>query len=455
MDFIKLNKTQIKHTHKGLGRNLREDLVSRGGATSFYRTNRQQLIVNRPVSMFQNTHMYAQIDSGNIPSTEGVAEKILRCDTSLCEGYDEPGVSTRKLEEISMDLRRLDQVDYLHRQSEEGTSATNTKRQRFKKKIDHLNNQVPLIKSRMGRFFTKTYQAQSLTRDTRLGQATKELERQQVKLMQLDRQREFFETFSKESELKKKFLTDQLGVNPLDDLAELSMVTLKTQNLQEMRMALRRERLQRRINQAASKIQQWWRCDIKVRQELRAQRRQKWAATVIQRGWKRLLDKRLARKTREARLCVKKTEATRIKKYLKGYLARKRLEVEVGKMRLKNQLEAVQGLLADHEEPEEESLGGQKKGDKRDKKKRNAAGPIWTFNPHAYDPIDLSLQLRQRYFDEYLKKGDLYSHNIQLPVFYLRERGAHSYTSRSRSPYDARSPRTRPSGRLANLSFTP
>ena len=51
--------------------------------------------------------------------------------------------------------------------------------------VDHLNNPHELLNKTMDNFFKKTYDPVKVDRDTSLDQASKEMERQQIKLMQI------------------------------------------------------------------------------------------------------------------------------------------------------------------------------------------------------------------------------------------------------------------------------
>ena len=79
--------------------------------------------------------------------------------------------------------------DYKYLDLVEGTSARNTKRQRaFKDIIDHRNNPNKFIRERMEKFYAETnFKKLNIIRDTSMGQASKELERQQIKLLRLNR----------------------------------------------------------------------------------------------------------------------------------------------------------------------------------------------------------------------------------------------------------------------------
>ena len=110
------------------------------------------------------------------------ARSILDIDTSFNERYDEPGVDVNILSGISQDQRSIlhQNFDYKYLDFIEGTSARNIKRQReFRDYIDHINNPNKFLREKMGKFYTDT-KAWNLNRmrDSRLDQASKELERQ-------------------------------------------------------------------------------------------------------------------------------------------------------------------------------------------------------------------------------------------------------------------------------------
>ena len=112
---------------------------------------------------------------------------MIDCDTSICENYDEAGVPVNKLSKITMNIPKLNHYDYYHNPDFEGASAQNTKRKHFTDQIDHIDNSNRLITSKMKTYFNKTYSRGSVMRDTRLTQASKEMERQHVKLQRLNR----------------------------------------------------------------------------------------------------------------------------------------------------------------------------------------------------------------------------------------------------------------------------
>ena len=57
IDFSKINRLRVQNKWNGTGRDLREDLISLGGAAKFYRTKRQNMMINKPFSMFDGTHL--------------------------------------------------------------------------------------------------------------------------------------------------------------------------------------------------------------------------------------------------------------------------------------------------------------------------------------------------------------------------------------------------------------
>lgn len=80
--------------------------------------------------------------------------------------------------------------DYSYCEELEGTSVKNVKRKfHFGSHIDHLKNPNKVIKEKMEEFFYKTASPTKAFhfRDTRLDQASKELERQQIKVIRANR----------------------------------------------------------------------------------------------------------------------------------------------------------------------------------------------------------------------------------------------------------------------------
>mmetsp|Transcript_38496 Transcript_38496/g.58589 ORF Transcript_38496/g.58589 Transcript_38496/m.58589 type:complete len:98 (+) Transcript_38496:522-815(+) len=94
---------RVNHKMFGTGSKMRENLVQIGGASKFYRTKRQNMIINKPLSMFESTHLQTSSRAQAIADPEETTIKILNdIDTSFTEKYDEPGVDVIKLGTISM-----------------------------------------------------------------------------------------------------------------------------------------------------------------------------------------------------------------------------------------------------------------------------------------------------------------------------------------------------------------
>jgi hypothetical protein len=55
IDFPKINKLRIGNLQNGTGKHLRDDLIRMGGTSKFFRTKRQNMLINKPNSMFDNT----------------------------------------------------------------------------------------------------------------------------------------------------------------------------------------------------------------------------------------------------------------------------------------------------------------------------------------------------------------------------------------------------------------
>jgi len=149
IDFSRINRLRVQHKWNGTGRGLREDLISLGGASKFYRTKRQNMMINKPFSMFEGTHLQTSSRAHEIrdpnKTTVGLLEDL---DTSFCEKYDEPGVSGARLRTISQNHESIihQDFDYTYLNLIEGTSAMNIRRKsHFTEAINHLNNPNKLI----------------------------------------------------------------------------------------------------------------------------------------------------------------------------------------------------------------------------------------------------------------------------------------------------------------------
>jgi hypothetical protein len=57
INFKRINKLRINNVYQGTGKDLRENLLSMGGASKFYRTKRQNILINKPNTMFESTHL--------------------------------------------------------------------------------------------------------------------------------------------------------------------------------------------------------------------------------------------------------------------------------------------------------------------------------------------------------------------------------------------------------------
>ena len=56
VNFKKINKLRVYANQQGTGKELREDLMTMGGAAKFYRTKRMNNLINKPMSMWEATH---------------------------------------------------------------------------------------------------------------------------------------------------------------------------------------------------------------------------------------------------------------------------------------------------------------------------------------------------------------------------------------------------------------
>ena len=102
LEFGKINKIRVKTLWKGTGREIREDLIATGGFSKYNRTKRQNLTINKPASMFEDTH---QFNSGMTQTlrhpSQTMSAIVNELDTSFNTGYDEPGANMYQLQNIS------------------------------------------------------------------------------------------------------------------------------------------------------------------------------------------------------------------------------------------------------------------------------------------------------------------------------------------------------------------
>ena len=57
IDFSRINKLRVHNNVNGTGKELREDLICMGGTSKFFRTKRLNMLINKPASMFEGTHL--------------------------------------------------------------------------------------------------------------------------------------------------------------------------------------------------------------------------------------------------------------------------------------------------------------------------------------------------------------------------------------------------------------
>lgn len=152
IDFSRINRLRVKHNTFGTGKEVREDLLAHGGISKFYRTKRQNNIINKPLSMFESTHLQTSSRAQEIADPMSTTQVVLDLDTSFCERYDEAGAEASKLQTISQHLQTEQEkaFDYFYAAEEEGTSPRNLKRRiLFKGHIDHLNNPNKILTDKM------------------------------------------------------------------------------------------------------------------------------------------------------------------------------------------------------------------------------------------------------------------------------------------------------------------
>lgn len=185
--------------------------------------------------------------------------------------------------------------------------------------IDHLNNPHELLNKTMDNFFKNTYAPRkAVDRDTSLDQASKEMERQQIKLMQIRQRRTSVEAYNEEFHQKCEFFAYIKHRYPLIQFEEHN---LHNYTLDQVKRILASKIEAARMLQAAIKIQRSWRFNCRRKAEYREWLRRDMAARMIQKNykasvWVRVMN-RLIRKRKEAM-------ATRVQKYVRGFAAHKK-----------------------------------------------------------------------------------------------------------------------------------
>lgn len=140
-------------------------------------------MLNKPISMWDGTHLLTSSDVHRIQNPKSTTQSILLdLDTSFSKQYDEPGVGINKMLGISHEVESTlhKDFDYSYLEEEEGTSFKNTRRKaHFNAMVDHLKNPNNYLNEKMGEFFQSSYHAPyHRHRDTGLDTASKEFERQ-------------------------------------------------------------------------------------------------------------------------------------------------------------------------------------------------------------------------------------------------------------------------------------
>jgi len=182
--------------------------------------------------------------------------------------------------------------------------------------IDHLHNPNDAIGKTMEGFFRKTYSPPKTTdRDTSLGQASKEMERQQLKLLQINRRMRSIGAYQEEHRQKIDFFAYIKKKYPLIEFEEHN---LHNYNFDEVKRIIASRIEAARMLQAAIKIQRSYRYNTQRKREYREWLRKDTAARMIQKNykasvWVRVMN-RLSRKRKEAM-------ARRVQQFLRGHLA--------------------------------------------------------------------------------------------------------------------------------------
>lgn len=296
--------------------------MTMGGFPKFNRTKRQNMMLNKPISMWEGTHLLTSSEVHKIQNPKNTTQSILLdLDTSFCKQYDEPGVGILKLQGISHEIESTihRDFDYSYVEEEEGTSYRNFRRKaHFNSMVDHINNPNSYLNEKMTEYFKKSYTRPfHRARDTSLDGASKEFERQQIKFLRLNRQLNSITAYKDELVKKSEFFAKTRRRYPLLRFNEHE---LHNYTYDEMRRLIAQRIENARIVAAVTRIQRAWR-DYVARCSIAGQLLEKnRAAAMIQRNWRatkwvRLMNQLVAsRKTRKA--------AT-IQKYMKGYKSRK------------------------------------------------------------------------------------------------------------------------------------
>ena len=69
INFKKINKNMITNNWKGTGKAIRDDLVSNGGFSKFYKAKRMRMQVNNPNSMFLETHLHTTLQAQGVTNS--------------------------------------------------------------------------------------------------------------------------------------------------------------------------------------------------------------------------------------------------------------------------------------------------------------------------------------------------------------------------------------------------
>ena len=126
----------------------------------------------------------------------------------------------------------------------------------FTSHIDHLQNPNKVISEKMEQFFATTRNPKNpVTRDTSLTQASKELERQQIKILHANRMFNSSNAYKEEMVLKKAFFNQIVRNFPAIHFNEHEIHSM---TYEQMRIEITNRIQSAKILGAVLKIQKWF-----------------------------------------------------------------------------------------------------------------------------------------------------------------------------------------------------
>ena len=199
------------------------------------------------------------------------------------------------------------------------------RRQLFKREKDHLQNKNSYLSDHMAEYFhatggQPTYTAAVSARACGLEDATRELEREHLRLQRLAHQSNKIVAYRREQVGKQRYLTtvfDQFPemrsiIDPLRDC--------HTMSLHELRVLVTRHKETFRMERAARRLQNFWRSRISKKRGWLFFSKQFNAAALIQKNWRISKWIRVINRAAKERRTL---AATMCQRYLRGYVVRR------------------------------------------------------------------------------------------------------------------------------------